>query len=142
MAPRTKPQQTFVTRAEAEALANAPAPSPDFALYPPVLVHLYCTAPGCADLPSDHPDVWRWIYNLSPERVLRRLLTRLERAPTLIEVTEWQRGWTDVLGSHPEVTDREFIPLATITEGLSFDQVNEAHQSLIDSGWKPERKAA
>ncbi|ESQ82365.1 hypothetical protein AEAC466_17225 [Asticcacaulis sp. AC466] len=132
--------QQAAREAEAEALRIQALSRPS---YPPVQIHLHCGAPGCWDLPSNHEEVWRWIYDADAVTIMRRLLTRLERAPAMVIVRDWHRGWTDILGSHPLVDDREFIALATICEGLSFEQIHEAHQSLIDAGWKPkERKAA
>ena len=42
-------------------------------------IHLTAWAPGCADLPRRHPDLWPWLHNLSPEDVVLWLADRLDR---------------------------------------------------------------
>jgi|GEM_PF-4046116 len=127
----------FITRDQAEASeAERLRQLTERLRWPPVLIHLYCTAPGCEDLPSNHDDVWRWLEGCPPEKVLRRVLTRLERPPHLVIITQGTT-WTDIEGDHPLCPDREYVPLAAICQGMTFDQVTETHQSLIDSGWRP-----
>lgn len=144
MARNTKPLTAFVTRDQADTQASERERIAEMtaAAFTPIHVHLHCSAPGCENLPSNHDEVWRWIYGASPIVAMRRILTRIERAPAVVIVTDWYRGWIDILGSHPLVDDCEFIPLATICEGLTFEQAHEAHQSLIEAGWKPPTRKA
>lgn len=74
--------RAFVTRAQAANLAAtaaaAPAPRAD-GVVRQIAVMLSPLAPGCADLPLDHNDRWRFLVELTPAVALRMVLRRLRR---------------------------------------------------------------
>lgn len=151
-------EKTFVTRAQQEAAeqsraaaaARIDAMARAADILHPVGVHLWPSAPRLDAVRSNHPSCWRYLW-CSPAEAVQRVLTRLERAPQMVEVRAHGAD-TDLIGTHDAawtvaeaepgadpvvITDGVMMPLATFFCGVTTTQIEAAHVDLINDGWRP-----
>ena len=132
----TKAAPAFVTRDQHEADQTKRSAYLAKLNAPPIGVHLWGSAPGLETVPCADERRWKVFRGVAVDQIVRRLLTRLQRAPALVEIRA-HGAETDVLGEHELAPDDGFIPLATFLYGVTTAEIEEAHQDLILAKWRP-----
>ena len=132
----SQPARTFTTRADHEAAEAVRARYLAAAAAAPIGVHLWCSAPGLELVSCQDERRWKVFRGVPVEHVVRRLLTRLIRLPSHVEI-RGHGAETDVLGEHELAPDDGFIPLATFCFGVTTADIKEVHQDLILAKWRP-----
>lgn len=109
-------------------------------------VHLTEFAPGCRGKRLQHPDRWRTFYGVTPAKMLRTVLRKLQLPPGALTVAGHVNGDVDLLIQvKPEdlrlvstEADRvERAPIAVFWDGLTEAEVQGALDQLAAAGWTP-----
>lgn len=91
-------------------------------------IHLTAWAPGCADLPRLHPDLWPWLEGASADDVIHWLEHRLDRPTNHFALRA--EGNETVVYARVDGEDKPVL-MAVIHTGATFSDLTKSRQSLV-----------
>ena len=91
-------------------------------------IHLTAWAPGCADLPRLHPDLWPWLENASAEDVIRWLEHRLGRPANHFALRA--EGSETVVYARTDGEEKPVL-MAVIHAGATFTALTSARHAIL-----------
>lgn len=107
-------------------------------------VHLTPFWSGAERLPIHSPRRWATFYGVTPNRVVRSALRKLDLSPRTAGAAETVPGDVELTAPiRPELVglvsgEPERVPLAIFYDGLTLRELQDALAQLSAAGWEPD----